>query len=135
MTDNRWLLIAIRPYHAARIWSGKKPYEFRRRSLNLSTGDLVLVYETSPVCAVTGTFSVGKLLRGNPSHVVRLEPDLEEQRTVLDYLSGAKIATAIEIVGAQRRVSLPLEALGLRRAPQSYQRLSGLQSEVLRLIG
>jgi predicted transcriptional regulator len=133
---NRRFLIAIRPHNASRIWACTKPYEFRRRSINLSTGDVAFVYETRPVCTVTGTFSVGRVLHGVPGVIARLEPNLDEQRAVLQYLSGTPIATAMEIVDPQlQAVSLPLELLGLRQPPQSYQFLSELQVERLGLIG
>jgi hypothetical protein len=68
--------------------------------------------------------------------IARLEPNIDEQREVLKYLRGTPIATALEIVDPQlQAVSTPLELLGLRRPPQSYQFLSELQVERLSLIG
>ena len=51
------VLLSINPYWANLIYEKKKIYEMRKRApLQCNIGDKVFLYETYPVCAVTGYF-------------------------------------------------------------------------------
>lgn len=51
------VLLSINPYWANLIYTGRKTYEMRKRApLQCNIGDKVFLYETYPVCAVTGYF-------------------------------------------------------------------------------
>lgn len=51
------VLLSINPYWANLIYTGKKTYEMRKRPpFRCNIGDKVFLYETYPVCAVTGYF-------------------------------------------------------------------------------
>ena len=56
------ILMSIHPKYAKAIISGEKTAELRRVKLKLKNGDLVVIYETSPIMAVTSIFSVKQLL-------------------------------------------------------------------------
>lgn len=51
------VLLSINPYWANLIYEKKKIYEMRKRApLQCNIGQKVFLYETYPVCAVTGYF-------------------------------------------------------------------------------
>jgi len=56
------LLLSIRPKFAEKIFDGTKKVELRRVKPNLSEGDIVVVYVSSPVKQVWGTFEVGQIV-------------------------------------------------------------------------
>jgi predicted transcriptional regulator len=117
-------LISIRPHHASRLWSGAKRAEFRRARVRMVPPLWLAVYETLPVGAVTGAILVQSVTHDTPAALIALEPDLAERATVCAYLRGSKRASALHVHGTYRLDSpLPLDSLGVLRAPQSYQRL------------
>jgi len=59
----------IKPLFAAQIYSGHKRYELRRR-VRVSRGDLIVLYETAPVKALTGEFTAGEVVL-RPAEAVR----------------------------------------------------------------
>ena len=59
---NEILLISIKPKYAEQIFNGEKTVELRRVKTRLTTGDLVLVYVTSPKQALIGYFKVEKVI-------------------------------------------------------------------------
>ena len=61
MPDNI-LLISIKPNYADRIFKGEKTVELRRVKTKLITGDIVLVYVTSPKKALIGYFEVREVI-------------------------------------------------------------------------
>lgn len=51
------VLLSINPYWANLIYEKKKIYEMRKRPpVRCKIGEMVFIYETYPVCAVTGYF-------------------------------------------------------------------------------
>lgn len=125
------MVVSIHSHHANRIYAGTKPFEFRRVGAGFVSGDLVLIYETTPVQAVTGTAlvehvvrtgTVGSPLLTDPYDLAALEPDRHERARVRRYLDGAPAPVALRLIEA-RRFAAPhlLLELGLSRAPQSYQ--------------
>jgi predicted transcriptional regulator len=115
-------LMSLRPQFAALIFQGKKLYEFRRRSVSLKEGDVVLVYESSPKSRVTGQFRVGNVIYGKPSTLLQLETRRETRRLCADYLAGSKKAAAIEIINPiQWKDAFSLKLLCCKISPpQSY---------------
>lgn len=60
------LLLSIRPRHAEKILDGTKTVELRRVLPRIRKGDLVLIYASSPVKALIGTFKVDKVVTDRP---------------------------------------------------------------------
>lgn len=115
------LLMSIRPYHAEHIYDGTKAWEFRRVCPRIPSGDQVVLYETSPVCLVTGAFWVETTLRGSPAYLAALESDDNDRRLVYAYLQGASTPGALQVTRpARRRQAVHLDRLGLSRPPRSY---------------
>ena len=64
------LLLTIRPEHAAQIYSGQKRAELRKSFP--ANARIVFLYETEPVGAITGAFTVLKALQASVSQAVEL---------------------------------------------------------------
>ncbi|MHC1781243.1 MAG: ASCH domain-containing protein [Anaerolineaceae bacterium] len=56
------LLLSLRPKYAKQVFSGTKKIELRRVKPKLNEGDTVLVYVSSPVKQVWGTFTVARII-------------------------------------------------------------------------
>ncbi len=120
------ILMSIKPTYSERIFSGEKRFELRRTRVGVDEGDVVIVYASSPVCAVVGAFVVGGLATGSVGGLWRRHRGdfgvtAAEYKT---YFDGASAAYAIRVA---RRVEVdPVELDDLRgryrgfRPPQSY---------------
>ena len=115
------VLLSLHPRFAELIYQRAKQWEIRRVHVSLKPGDMALIYETSPVCQVTGAFSVSRVLHGPPQEIARLIEDPSHRLDVRTYLNGARSASAIGIGNARRwRRPRSLSRFGIPRAPQSY---------------
>ena len=126
------LLLSIRPQYAEKIFSGEKTVELRRTKPSVEAGDLVLVYTSSPCCALTGAFVVASVVTGTPEVIWRKcgSKARIERNAFNAYYEGAKSAFAIAIERAWT-FDRPVTLLELRRRmkgfhpPQSYRYLPG----------
>lgn len=122
----RVALLSIKPAYAQAILEGRKHVEFRRTALSPDVAHVV-VYSTSPVQRVVGTFEVDGVDNEPPdvlwdrySDVGGIDRDAYDR-----YFSGCSSAYAIRV---RRPITLPLPVpladvrQGLR-APQSFQYL------------
>lgn len=134
------LLLSIHPRHAEKIFNGEKQVELRRVRPRVNTGDLVLVYVSTPVKALMGAFEVASVLEESPNklwHAVRHEAGLSKKE-FFDYYSGASLGFGIRLKRAWS-LPAPIELTSLRkswskfRPPQSYRYLS--KAEVHRIAG
>jgi predicted transcriptional regulator len=116
------IIMSLRPIFAEAIYQGLKHFEFRRVKVKIHGGDHVFIYESAPISCLTGEFYVGRVVTGNPNQVLNLEATLSSKIAAEQYLWGAKIATAIEVLLPQRwRQPKPLQAIAPGcRPPQSY---------------
>lgn len=126
--------MSLRTEFAEAIYKGLKGYEFRRVRSSLRSGDRVLMYECAPVSSLTGEFCVGKVVTSSPSELLRLEANVSMRAKAGAYLSGAEIATAIEVshpVRWKRNYRLD-ELIPNFRPPQSYAFVTDRANELLR---
>lgn len=61
-TQDKVLLLSIKPEYASKIFEGSKTVELRRVRPNVASGDRVMIYISSPVKALAGEFIVDKLV-------------------------------------------------------------------------
>jgi len=116
----RRLLISLRPEYAEEIYAGRKHYEFRRVRMRVEPGEVVVIYETLPVGAVTGEFTIAKVVFGG-TELAGLERSKRRAEAAAEYLAGARAATALKVSSPRRyRRKRRLADVGLSRAPQSY---------------
>ena len=131
MTGNA-LLLSIKPRFADSIFERKKRVELRRVRPRVSAGDLVLVYVSSPRCALEGAFEVERVLEAAPAQLwrsVQQTAGISEDE-FHDYFRGCSQGYGIVV----RRVWKlePVTLASLRRArirpPQSYQYLDSAKA-------
>jgi predicted transcriptional regulator/DNA-binding XRE family transcriptional regulator len=123
----RDLVLSIKPEYSAKIVSGKKTVELRRRfSSNIQPGTIVLIYESSPTRALTGLASIAEVLHGPTSTIWKKFGDEAcIRRNDFDsYFAGTKTGFAIKLRGA-RPLKRALELQELRdrfqfEPPQSF---------------
>jgi predicted transcriptional regulator len=118
--------MSIRPEFAERILNGEKQVEFRRRPLGRGATHMV-IYATTPVCAVVGVAEIERVERASPAslwstfrHVGGIG-----RAEFFEYFSGVAEGCAY-VLGHVLWCSTPL-ALGTgglpARAPQAFQYL------------
>ena len=92
-----FMLLSIRPTHAADILSGRKTVELRRTRPSITPGQLVLLYASSPVCAVVGACRVDAFEIGAPATIKRkyLRRAAIPGHAFDHYYLGAAAATAL----------------------------------------
>jgi predicted transcriptional regulator len=136
--DGRALFISVRPRFAELLLSGMKTVELRRAQPAVSSGAPVLLYASSPTCALLGTGTVEDVHvaahddiwhhHGPRTGISRDEYD--------DYFEGASAAVAITLADVCRlERPVPLRELRRGRAwfrpPQSFRYLNAQQTASL----
>lgn len=93
------LLLSIRPKYAEKIYSGEKTVELRRTRPGVAPDDLVLIYTSSPRCALTGAFLVEGVESGTPAQMwKKFGPRAQISQEDYDlYYAGADTAFVIAI--------------------------------------
>ena len=125
------ILMSIKPYFANRILDGLKKYEFRRKIFYIPSGSRIIVYASSPVKAIIGEFTAGRIYLGKPEEIWQLFtsfPNSGIEEKDWDYIKGNREVLAIEVVKPIRYPN-PLTLNFIRskipyfRPPQSYMRI------------
>ena len=115
----------IKPLFARQIYSGVKKYELRRR-VKVKPGNIIVLYETAPVKAITGEFVAGSV-RLEKAEAVKAEvlrgliPGCDERD--LPYIGERGEVAIIEVL-SPKRYRYPLTLSELERVI-SKQRLRG----------
>jgi len=126
------LLLSIRPEYAKRIIDGSKTVELRRVRTRLQSGDLVLVYVSSPEKALVGEFKVERVIdKKLPKELNNLWNQVKDEagigRTDFNsYYQGASVGVAIffkhiEIFSQKLELERLRKQLPNLRPPQSYR--------------
>lgn len=131
MTDERTLLLSLRPRYAHAILDGSKTVEVRKRRVGASPGTRVILYASSPRKAVVGTARLRHTVVCAPEMAWRDHgATLGLARHEFDnYIAGRSEACLLLLENVQR-LEPPLELADLRRTrpfqpPQSYRYVSG----------
>ena len=61
------LLLSIHPEFASKIFNGSKKVELRKIKPRLTKNDIILIYETSPVSALSGAIKVKEIISDHPN--------------------------------------------------------------------
>lgn len=130
------LLLSIKPRFADAIFRGEKTFELRRVRPRVEAGSLVLVYVTTPRCALEGAFEVKAVLEDSPQRLWgRIGAKCGVTKSEFTaYFSGADLGYAIEIARSwtlDDQISLNAMRDCSIRPPQSYQYLDGQQLAML----
>lgn len=133
------LLLSIKPEYANKIFAGKKKVELRRVRTRLESGDLVLIYVSSPKKALVASFEVDRIItvENLPKELNNLWKQVKEEAGVNrkqfdNYYEGASVGVGIFLKNLQP-FPKPLELESLRKElpnikpPQSYRYLTPLE--------
>lgn len=127
-----YVLMSIKPHFAEEILSGKKKFELRARVAPLNSGDLVIIYASSPVKSIIGVFRAGKIFIGNYEEIINIlrnYPKAGITEEDLKYIANRKRKVMAVEVLAPRRLSRPVALSEIRklipgfRPPVSYMKL------------
>lgn len=69
MIKRRTILMSIKPNYAERIYKGIKKFEYRKREIRTTMPLRIVLYESWPICGVTGEIKVDKVIRGTPEEI------------------------------------------------------------------
>lgn len=132
----RAILMSIRPRFARGILAGTKTVELRRRAPRAQSGDIVVIYETSPTKSIVGWAMVEAIETATPAALwATVAADAGVSRREFDaYFAGAPSATAIHLTDVVE-LATPIELGAIRtrwpwlRPPQSYRYVSVARSD------
>ena len=94
-----FVILSIKPKYIEAILKGEKKYEFRKRIFKRDNLKKALMYSTSPVKKVVGSFNIGEITENHPDV---LWEEFHEQSGIKDedffkYYRNANKGFAIEI--------------------------------------
>lgn len=128
MSNKKYVLMSIKPAFAKLIREGSKKVELRRNAPKVHKGDILIVYESSPVKKITMYCEIEELLSLNTSE---LWDEVKQQCGVSksffdEYFHGKQLAYGIRLQNIHQ-LARPLslnEVSPSVSAPQSYCYLS-----------
>jgi predicted transcriptional regulator len=120
------------------IFAGQKKAELRRICPRVSSGDLALVYVSSPLKELQGAFEVAKVISASPSTLWRKvgKKSKLSRSEFLEYFRGRAVAHAL-IIKRAWKLPVPLRLTALRkrkggfRPPQNFHYLNRNESPLL----
>ena len=120
--------MAIQPRYAQAILGGSKLVEFRKRPLapDIHT---VIIYQSSPMQMIVGTFEVANVVLASPRQLWRRFGEIGgiSRADLLTYYGDADRGVAL-LIGSARRFSRPVALTTLSpppAVPQSFSYLPG----------
>lgn len=136
------MLISIKPKYVTQIFSGEKTVELRRVKTKLKSGDLVIVYATSPQKALIDFFEVDKVLCDEKInsfwHKVK-DYTRVNYETFQDYYQGTSLGVGI-FISNLHQFSKPVSLETLKsnipsfHPPQNYHYLDDKKIKNLELL-
>lgn len=128
--SSKAILLSIRPKYARKIFAGAKKVELRRVKPNLTQGDIVVVYVSSPIQQIWGTFEVDRVIEKPIDELWTLVyNDAGLSKDEFDnYYSSCERGCGIYLKKPTNRV--PINLIDLKKwwsgfhPPQSYRYLS-----------
>jgi predicted transcriptional regulator len=103
----KYLFISIKEVYAQRILEGTKKIELRKSKPNVSQGDYVILYCTSPVKAIVGMARVENLIVNTPEEMWQLHShelgiDMKDYQ---NYYNDSDKAVGIVLSGIEKFVN------------------------------
>ena len=136
MAEKRYLLMSIKPVYAQKIKTKEKTIELRCSSPKVSPGDIIVVYESSPIQRVTTYCEIDSIISMPPA---KLWEVVKEKAGVVrcafeEYFSGKQEGVGICLKNVTTLSSpQPLSIISEDfYAPQSYRYIS--EEQFLRLV-
>lgn len=136
MAEKRYLLISIKPVYAQKIKSKEKSIELRCSSPKVSSGDVLVIYESSPIQRVTAYCEIDSIISMPPA---KLWEVVKEKAGIAwsafeSYFAQKKEGVGIYLKDVKTLSSpQPLSVISEDFfAPQSYRYIS--EEQFLRLV-
>lgn len=137
------LLLSIRPEYANKIFDSNKTVELRRvRPRLLNEGDLVLIYVSSPIKAVVGSFKVDYIIEKPPRELWEEVKDKAgiSKGKFYEYYQGTSKGIGIFFKDIHRfREQVELQSLRKKlpelKPPQSYRYMTAKQLKIVKSLG
>lgn len=122
------LFISVKPEFVNKIFNGSKTIELRKSSPHVEEDDIVLIYTTSPVMAVTGMCKIKKIIKATPSGIWKeYESKIGiDKKRFFQYYEGKENAIGIELK-EKKLFKKPITLKELRKnikdfnPPQTYR--------------
>lgn len=126
-------LFSIKPYYAKLILEGTKKFEFRLNRCKKAINRIV-IYETSPVCKITGEVFVTRVIEDTPQVLWNIARD----NAGIDYKSFMKYfkdrSSGVAYCLQRPRIYIPsisLNQISIRAVPQSFIYIRDIQYQLL----
>lgn len=135
------LLISVHPKYADKIFAGEKTVELRKVRPKVTSGDIVLLYASSPTMALVGGFEVDSLIENTPAALwnkVKKSAGLTKDE-FSDYYNGSSNAYGI-FIKKPWYFETPMALQNLRKKldgfhpPQSYRYVSMQEAQLLGIV-
>ena len=69
---SKYVLLSIKQQYVDRILNGSKTIELRKSKPNVSPGDYVIIYCTSPIKAIVGVAAIKQVITHSPERMWQL---------------------------------------------------------------
>jgi predicted transcriptional regulator len=138
---NKMLIMSIKPEYLHKILNGTKTIELRTVKPNVSKGDLIVFYASSPQKAICGAATVLSITEGSPKLIwTKYSDELGIDKVSYDfYFKNRKKAFGI-ILDTIWKYLQPVQLEKLREAkadfmpPQSFRYLSDCDIDIIKNI-
>lgn len=138
---HKLLLLSVQPRYADKIFEGTKLVELRRTRPQITSGDLAMVYVSTPIRAIVGLLEIEKMIEAPPR---KIWPQICRQAGINkqcfdEYFRGADTAFALYVRHA-RLLPRPIHLNYLRglwqnfRPPQSFRYLSRYDFDSIQFV-
>lgn len=135
MAEKRYLLMSIKPVYAQKIKAKEKTIELRCSSPKVSSGDILVIYESSPIQKVTAYCEIDSIISMPPD---KLWEEVKEKAGIArgafeEYFYGKQEGVGICLKNVNM-LSFPQPLSVITKdfyAPQSYRYIS--EEQFLRL--
>lgn len=131
------VLLSIKPEFAEKILTGEKQYEFRKTPFaRANCGDVVVMYASSPVQRLVGTFTMESTIEAPPEELwerFNQQAGIEDEARFFDYFNDKKLGYAIEI-DTPHRFDTPInpcDHVERFRPPMSFKYVNGQLSKLV----
>src|SRR5690554_1290732 len=122
------IILSIKPRYVDAILSGTKTFEYRRVRPNIKAGDHIIIYASSPISSIVGSFSITQMLTASPQELWRKSHGQAglSKKDFEAYFEGVMEGVALE-VDSYSRLENPLSLAMLREIydgfhpPQSFR--------------
>jgi predicted transcriptional regulator len=130
-TMGKVLVVSVKPEFAEKIFTGEKSIELRKSTPNVSPGDIVVVYCTSPVKAVVGICQVKEIIKLKPSAMWRIHNCVLgiDKKRYEEYYNDAAVAVGI-VLKSVSKLDQNISLIDIRKMfplfqpPQTFRYLS-----------